>query len=86
MQDQDPQHFSLGQDLVIPGQGVGECSGRTEISLLFVGVRPETGRPVCWTHSTPVTALPTNMKRCQATLNLTFRQLLAVVMARDFQG
>lgn len=46
VQSQDPQQFSLGQNLVMPGQGVGENSGRTEISLLFFVVRPEMGRPV----------------------------------------
>ena len=86
VQGQDPQHFSLGQDLVIPGQGVGECSGRTEILLFSVGVRPETGRPLCWTHSTPMTAVPTNMKRRLATLHLMLRQLVAVVMTCAFQG
>ena len=45
VQGQDHQQFSLGQDSVIPGQGVGESSGRTEISLLSFVVRPETGRP-----------------------------------------
>lgn len=45
VQGQDRQQFSLGQDSVIPGQGVGESSGRTEISLLSFMVRPETGRP-----------------------------------------
>ena len=81
-----PSALFFGPGLGHSWSGVGECSGRTEILLFFVGVRPEMGRPVCWTHSTPMTAVPTNMKRLLATLHLTFRQLVAVVMARVFQG
>ena len=37
MQGQDPQHFYLGQDLVIPGQGLGNAQAEQRSCFFSLG-------------------------------------------------